>query len=84
MHNVRFGFTQVESSFSKKACEGGEDIVFEDLPRRGDDHEVVRVANETDAFVLSRFPGWTLGVPLRIFSVEEAFHAIQGNVREQG
>jgi hypothetical protein len=84
MHDVGCGFTQVESSFSKKACSGGEDMLFEDRPRRGDDHQVVRVPHETDAFVLACFPGWTLGVPLRIFSIEEAFHAIQGHVREQG
>lgn len=84
MHDVGCGFTQVESSCSKKACEGGEDLLFEDRPRRGDDHQVVRVPHETDACVRSCCPGWTLGVPLRIFSIAEAFHAIQGHVREQG
>src|SRR4030095_4068074 len=57
MHDVGCGFTQVESSFSKKACSGGEDMLFEDRPRRGDDHQVVRVPHETDAFVLACFPG---------------------------
>jgi hypothetical protein len=84
MHDVGFGVTQVESSCSKKACSGGEDMLCEDRPRRGDDPQVVRVPNETDAFVLACFPGWTWGGPLRIFAIAEAFHAIPGKVREQG
>ena len=84
MHNPGFGFTELQPSPPQKSCQRGENMLFEHLPRRGDDHEIVGVSNETDAFVRSRFPGWTLGVPLRLFSVAAAFHALQGHVREPG
>src|SRR4029453_3502697 len=84
MHNPGFGFTELQPPPPQKSCQCGENMLFEHLPRRGDDHKIVRVSDETDAFVLSRFAGWTLWIAPRIFTVEEAFHAIQGNVRQQG
>jgi hypothetical protein len=83
-HNPGFGFTALQPSPPQKSCQRGENMLFEHLPRRGDDHESVRVSNATDAFVRSRFPGWTLWIASRIVPVAEAFHAIQGKVRQQG
>jgi hypothetical protein len=84
LDNTGFGFTQLEASVSKKACERGEAILFEHLPRRGDDHEIVRVAHETNPCVSSRFPGWALWVALYLFAVAESFHPIEGPVRQEG
>jgi hypothetical protein len=36
----------------------------------------IRIADETYAFIAPCFPGWSLGVSLRIVPIEELFHTI--------
>jgi hypothetical protein len=59
-------------------------MLFAYLPRRGDGHDIVRIANEAYSLMLPLFPGWSLGVTVRPFPVEEPFHPIQGNIRQEG
>ena len=79
--NPRFSFAEGQAPVGEKGFSPRTDRLFEPFPSRGDGHEIVRLAHEASPVVPPLFPGWSLGVTVRRFSVEAAFHTVQGHVR---
>ena len=74
---------QLQSAAGEKRRQSRHDLVFERLPRRGGDNEVVGITDQVDAPIAS-FPqrGNDLAA-VGAFGSEQPFHSIEGNVRQE-
>ena len=53
MDDAGLGFAQLQPAAGEERGQSRDDVVFEHLPRRGGDHEVVGIPDEVDASIAS-------------------------------
>ena len=83
MHYPGFGCTECHPSFLEKFFQSRSGVGFQYFPCWGHCHKVIGIANDCNAFIDASALSWGFGPSICVFRVEQAFHPIQGNVREQ-